>query len=123
MVMPKWYGWNYVYQKKSKPIYVYSFYQSPGSSLEPLFEFNDILTTIHESSVSPVLLAGNFNLPDLKFEDGIGYVNPNPTYGYVTNSLFVEMMNDYGFEQLVTQPTRENHWFCQQTQILLKMSK
>ena len=75
-----------------------------------MFELNDILTTIHESSVSPViLLAGDFNLPDLKFEDGIGYVNCNPTYGYETNSLFVEMMNNYGFEQSVTQPTRENH--------------
>ena len=75
-----------------------------------MFELNDILTTIHESSVSPViLLTGDFNLPDLKFEDGIGYVNCNPTYGYETNSLFVEMINNYGFEQSATQPTRENH--------------
>jgi len=30
-------------------------------------------------------------------------------YGYEINSFFVEMMNDYGFEQFVTQPTRDNH--------------
>ena len=68
------------------------------------------MTTIHECSVSPaILLAGDFNLPDLKFEDGISYINRNPTYGYETNSPFVEMMNDYGFEQFVTQPTRGDH--------------
>ena len=95
---------------KSKPIYICSLYQPPDSLPEPLFELNDILATILESSVSPVILmAGDFNLPDLKFEDGIGYVNRNPTYGYETNSVFVEMMNNYGFEQFVTQPTRENH--------------
>ena len=83
------------------------------------------MTIIHESSVSPViLLAGDFNLLGLKFEDGIGYVNRNPTYTYETNSLIVEMMNNYGVEKFVTQPTRENHLlFCQQTQISLKMSK
>ena len=49
------------------------------------------------------------NLPDLRFEDGICYTSRNPAYGYEINSFFVEMMNDYGFEQLVTQPTRENN--------------
>ena len=102
--------WVKLCLNKSKPIYVCSLYRPPGSSPEPLFELNDILTTIHESSVSPeILLAGDFNLPDLRFEDGIGYVNRNPTYGYEINSLFVEIMNNYGFEQLVTQPTRKNH--------------
>ena len=77
------------------------------------------LATIYEGSVSPVIIfAGDINLPDLKFEDGVGYVNCNPTYGYETNSLFVEMMNNYGFEQFVTQPTWEGHntsryyWKC-----------
>ena len=50
-------------------------------------------------------LTGDFNLPDLN----IGYVNRNSTYGYEINSLFVEMMNNYGFELFVTQCTREDH--------------
>ena len=63
-----------------KSIYVCSLYRPLGSSSETLFEVNNILTTIHECSVSPaILLAGDFNLPDLKFEDGIGYINRNPT--------------------------------------------
>ena len=102
--------WVKICRKKSKPIYVCSFYRPPDNSYESLLELKDILTTIHESSVPPeILLAGDFNLPDLRFEDGIGYVNPNPTYGYDTNSLFVEIVNDYGFEQFVSQPTRDNH--------------
>ena len=82
--------WVKLCLNESKPIYVYSSYRPPDSSSETLFELNNILTTIHECSVSPtILLAGDFNLPDLKFEDGIGYINRNPTYGYETNSLFV----------------------------------
>ena len=54
------------------------------------------LTSIHECSTSPaILLAGDLNLPDLKFEDGICYTSRNPTYGYEINSFFVAMMNDY----------------------------
>ena len=58
-----------------------------------------------------LLLAGDFNLPDLKFEDGIGYVNRNQTYGYEINSLFVDIINNnyYGFEQFITQPARKDH--------------
>ena len=94
---------------KYKPIYVCSLYRPPGSSIEPLYELNDILISIHECSTSPaILLAGDLDLPDLNFEDGICYTNHNPAYGYEINSFFVEMMNDYGFEQSVTQPTRDD---------------
>ena len=80
--------WVKLCLNKSKPIYVCSLYRPPDSSSETLFELNNILATIHECSVSPaILLAGDFNLPDLKFEDDIGYINRNPTYGYETNSL------------------------------------
>ena len=94
---------------KYKSIYVCSIYRPPGSSIEPLYELNDILSSIHECSSPAILLAGDLNLPDLKFEDGICYTSHNPAYGYEINSFFVEMMNDYGFEQFVTQPTREDH--------------
>ena len=95
--------WVKLWLNKSKLIYICSLYRPPDSSPEPLcFKLNDILTTIYLSSVSPaILLAGDFNLPDLKF----GYVNWNPTYGYEINSLFVEMMNNYRFEQFLTQPS------------------
>ena len=83
---------------KYKSIYVCSIYRPPGSSIKPLYELNDILISIHECSTSPaILLAGDLNLPDLKFEDGIFYTSHNPTYGHEINSFFVEMMNDYGF--------------------------
>ena len=39
----------------------------------------------------------------------MGHINPIPVYGHELNSLFVETMNDYGFEQLVNAPTRGNH--------------
>ena len=62
-------------------MYICSLYRPPGSSPEPLFELNDILAIIHENSIAPlILLTGDFNLPDLEFKDGIGYVNHNPAY-------------------------------------------
>ena len=91
---------------KYKLIYVCSIYRPPGSSIEPLYELNDTLISIHECSTSPaILLAGDLNLSDLKFED---YTSHNPAYGYEINSFFVEMMNDYSFEQFVNQPTRRD---------------
>ena len=56
-----------------------------------------------------IVLVGNFNFPNLLCEGGIGSVDSNPTYGPEVNHLFIETINDYGLEQLVTQPTRENH--------------
>jgi len=95
---------------KYKPIYVCSIYKPRGSSIEPLYELNDFLISIQKlSTSSAILLAGDLNLPDLKFEDGICYTSHNPAYSYEINSFFVEMMNDYDFEQFVTQPTREDH--------------
>ena len=48
------------------------------------------------TNVPAILLAGDLNSPDLRFEDGNCYTNHNPAYGYEINSFFVEMMNDYG---------------------------
>ena len=38
---------------KYKPIYGCSIYRPPGSSIEPLYEFNDISISIHECSSNP----------------------------------------------------------------------
>ena len=33
--------------------------------------------------------------------------NPSPAHGRELNSLFLELVDDYGLEQLVYQPTRQ----------------
>ena len=54
-----------------------------------------------------IIVAGDFNLPDIQWEEGLGHINPSPVYEYELNALFVETMNDYDFEQLVDLPTEE----------------
>ena len=96
---------------KLKPIYVCSFYRPPNTSMDPIIEFKHLLSDIftHNSESPRIILAGDFNLPDIHLEEGLGHINLSPVYGHELNSLFVETMNDYGFEQLVNAPTRGNH--------------
>ena len=56
-----------------------------------------------------IMLAGDFNLPNITWEEGLGSLNSTPAYRQEFNSLYIEIMNDFGFKQLVNQPTRENH--------------
>ena len=79
--------------------------------MDPIIEFkylsSDIFT--HNSNAPRIILAGDFNLPDIYWEEGLGHINPSPVYGYELNSLYVETMNDYGFEQVVNVPLRGNY--------------
>jgi len=43
------------------------------------------------------------------WSDGSGRLNPCPTYGTELNSLFLDIINDIGFEQFVTSPTQNSH--------------
>ena len=85
--------------------------QTTIHSMDPIVEFkylsSDIFT--HNSNSPRIILAGDFNLPDIYREEGLGHINPRPVYGYELNSLYVETMNDYGFEQVVNVPLRGNH--------------
>ena len=58
-----------------------------------------------------VILAGNFNLPSLDWLDGLGHIHPSPLYGIELNSLFLDIyiINDYGLEQFIILPTREQN--------------
>ena len=97
---------------KFKPIYVCSFYRPPNTSVDLITKLKHFLSNIltHNSDSPRIILAGDFNLPDIHWEEGLGHINPSPVYGYELNLLFTETsMNHYGFEQLVNLPTRENH--------------
>ena len=52
-----------------------------------------------------LILAGDFNLPDVEWQDGHGY----PLTMSEINTLFLDVVNDYGLEQCVQEPTREDH--------------
>ena len=54
-------------------------------------------------------MMGDFNLPSITWTDiGAKVVSP-PTYGSEVNNTFVDMVNDFGFEQFVDSPTRQGN--------------
>ena len=52
-----------------------------------------------------MIVAGDFNLPSISWIDGTGQVNSSPTYGNDVNQLLLETVNEFGLDQLVTEPT------------------
>ena len=69
---------------------------------------NNFLSNIshNDSSQTPqILLAGDFNLPSISWIDGTGQINPNPTYSTDVNWSLLESINEFGLDQLVTEPT------------------
>ena len=55
-----------------------------------------------------ILLCGDFNLPSITWLDG-GIINSCPTYDHEINQLFLDTINEFGLEQLITQITRVNN--------------
>ena len=55
------------------------------------------------------MLTGDFNLPNITWSETGGELASNPTYGFLLNNTFLNIMNDFSLEQLVLSPTRENH--------------
>ena len=67
---------------------------------------NESLLRLYNRNSSPnLILAGNFNLPDIEWQDGHGY----PLTMSEINSLFLDMVNEYGLEQCIQEPTRQDH--------------
>jgi len=42
-------------------------------------------------------------------KNGHGFINPSPANGVEVNEHFLDTINDYGMEQLVSDPTRNDH--------------
>lgn len=79
-----------------------AFYRPPNSDYNTLQSLNEIIS---EVSSRTFILAGNFNLPDLEWRDGICV----PGTGCRVNIEMKNMIDNYGLTQFVTCPTRNNN--------------
>ena len=79
--------------------------------MQPLIQLQESLSSLLDTStlLPNIILAGDFNFPDIHWIDGGGQLQPNPAYGHEINSLFLDIINDYSLEQFVTFPTRGNN--------------
>ena len=96
--------WAKLHLTKGKMVYICSFYRPPASTCEPLHCLREsIFKLINKEGPScRVVLAGDFILPDICWEDGLGCIQTSPAYGY-------EINNDFALEQQVKEPTRNTH--------------
>ena len=72
-----------------------SFYRPPGCNTVPLDQLNESLNCLYSvyNTAPNIVLAGDFNLPDINWIDGCGIPATNPAYGSVLNSLFINSYN------------------------------
>ena len=95
------------FQVDNKVTYLCSFYRPPNTNTGPLLHLRESITQIHQSA--NIILGEDFNYPDILWDDGIGRIDTNLAYGNEVNTLFLELLNDFGMEQLVGEPTRNNN--------------
>jgi len=101
--------WAKLQIPNNKPLCLCSFYRPPNNNVTPITMLNNFLSDMsqNESPQMPqILLAGDFNLPNITWLDGIGQISPSPTYGTEVNQSLLETINEFGLGQLVTDPTR-----------------
>ena len=104
--------WAKLCISNSKPVFVCSFYRPPNNLTGPISELRHTLNKLPDHNAA-IIIAGDFNFPAIQcqWEEGAGCIDPvkSYTYGNDVNYLFIETVNDFGLEQFVTQPTRNNH--------------
>jgi len=93
------------------PVYICAFYRPPNCDVEPIMQLRKFLSSLcnERSTVPYVVLTGDFNLPDIHWTDQGGEMVSSPSYGNSVNSTFLEILDDFNLNQLVMEPTRENH--------------
>ena len=89
-------------------IFMFTVYRPPNNLTAPISELRDSLNKLLDQKPG-IISAGDFNLPAIQWEEGMGCIQSSSTYRNDVNYLFIETINDSGLEQLVTQPTRNNH--------------
>jgi len=94
---------------KSKPIHLCSFYRPPNSSTDSISRLKKALDKISDQSPK-IILAGDFNLSGVGWEEGVGLIHSAPAYRIELNS---DIINDHSLEQCVTGKITYWIWFFQ----------
>lgn len=93
---------------RCKPLYIGSFYRPTNNLVDPIEELGESLNNIfHNKDLPNVILAGDFNLPDINWQRG--FIKPAPQWGIPVNQAMLNLSNDYSLTQCVHEPTRLNN--------------
>lgn len=87
-----------------KPIYIGCCYRPPGSDIEFSSSLREILNKIYfntRNSIPHIILCGDFNFPNIKWDD-MENNSPCPS----TGGQFFDLISDFALEQQILEPTR-----------------
>ncbi len=90
--------------------YVVCYYRPPSRETSSIDSSQEILTSIEENgnrASTNIILTGDLNLPDIEWHD-CSLAN-QPQYGNSANKKLLDIVDQFGMQQMVTQETRLGH--------------
>ena len=82
-----------------------SFYRHTNTDPSSIKALQKNLSELFQGTSMPnLVLAGDFNLPDIDWADA--YVKPAPQYGKEANQSTIDMVHEFSLKQVVEEPTR-----------------
>ena len=90
-----------------RPLFIGAFYRPSEDDLESIQELQNSISQVREHSDN-VWALGDFNLPKLIWPECSPELKPECPQSLVYDS-FINILNDYNFTQVVTEPTRQEN--------------
>jgi len=78
----------------------------PFTDHPAMIQIHSIISTMPLQLYSTnLVIAGNFNMPDITWIEGYGQVHPSPLYGTTVNYSLLDLASDNHLEQLIHENT------------------
>jgi hypothetical protein len=94
---------------KEPSLYIGSYYRQPSSEdLSPLNALDESISKLtNRQSLPNIILAGDFNLPDINWMDHS--IRDRPQYSNTLNQRVIDMSKDNCLQQMTDEPTRNDN--------------
>jgi hypothetical protein len=102
-------NWVQIQTWKQPPLYIGSYYRQPSSEdLSPLNALDESIAKLtNRQSLPNIILAGDFNLPDINWMDHS--IRDRPQYSNTLNQRAIDMSKDNCLHQMTDEPTRNDN--------------
>ena len=93
------------------PLYICAYYKPKEDDQESLLELRQSIEKVKRQTSETkgnIWVLGDFNLPKINWTDSTPTVKPDCSFTQ-TYDKFLDLLNDFGFTQMVTSPTRHNN--------------
>lgn len=87
-----------------------SFYRPPSTSVDYLEQLESSMNNVKQLNGlngKHVILGGDFNLPDINWEDNS--IKPNPQYTSAVSEKMIDLADNFNLTQIIHEPTRQGN--------------